>query len=106
MSVDIHNRAHTQSKFQNKMKTEQFDGLPSTHAQTHSMRSMLGGVNFRNQGPSLKIHRGHCLTSMTKHDSGGSPPEATFDSAEVLHNKTQGSTSGWRSRLSPDGGAD
>jgi hypothetical protein len=39
-----------------------------------SMRSMRGGFIFRNRGPSLKVHHGQCLTSMTKHDSGGSPP--------------------------------
>jgi hypothetical protein len=41
-----------------------------------SMRSMRGGFIFRNRGPSLKVHHGQCLTSMTEHDSGGSPPGA------------------------------
>ncbi len=45
-----------------------------------SMRSMRGGFVFRNQGPSLKVHRGQCLTSMTKHDTGGWPPETACDS--------------------------
>jgi hypothetical protein len=30
-----------------------------------SMRSMRGGFIFRNRGPSLKVHHGQCLTSMT-----------------------------------------
>jgi hypothetical protein len=66
-----------------------------------SMRSMRGGFIFRNRGPSLKVHHGQCLTSMTKHDSGGSPPGTACDSAKPPHDKTRGSTSGWRSRLSP-----
>jgi hypothetical protein len=48
-----------------------------------SMRSMRGGFIFRNRGPSLKVtvvHHGQYLTSMTKHDSGGSPPGAACDS--------------------------
>jgi hypothetical protein len=36
-----------------------------------SMLSMRGGFIFRNWGPSLEVHRGQCLTSMTKHDAGG-----------------------------------
>ena len=32
----------------------------------HSMRSMRGGFIFRNWGPSLKVHDGQCLASMTK----------------------------------------
>jgi hypothetical protein len=31
-----------------------------------SMRSMRGGFIFRSRGPSLKVHHGQCLTSMTK----------------------------------------
>ena len=53
-----------------------------THSKWHqwstvtqcSIRSMRGGIVFRNRGPSLKVHHGQCPTSMTKHDSGGSPP--------------------------------
>jgi hypothetical protein len=41
-----------------------------------SMRSMRGGFIFRSRGPSLKVHHGQCLTSVTKHDTGGSPLEA------------------------------
>jgi hypothetical protein len=33
-----------------------------------TVRSMRGGFIFRNRGPSLKVHRGQCLKSMTKHD--------------------------------------
>ncbi len=62
---------------------------------------MRGGIIFRNWGPSLKVHHGQCLTRMTKHDSGGSPPGAACDSAKPPHGKMQGSTSGWRSLLSP-----
>jgi hypothetical protein len=43
------------------------------------MRFMRGG----NQGPSLKVHCGQCLTSMTKQDSGGWPPGAACDSAKL-----------------------
>ncbi len=32
---------------------------------TSSMRSIRGGFIFRNRGPSLKVHHGQCLTSMT-----------------------------------------
>jgi hypothetical protein len=39
-----------------------------------SMRSIRGGFILRNRGPSPKVPHGQCLTSMTKHDSGGSPP--------------------------------
>ena len=46
------------------------------------------------RGTSLKVHRGQCLTSMTKHDSGGWPSRAACDSAKPPHDKTQGSTSG------------
>jgi hypothetical protein len=56
-----------------------------------SMRSMRGGIIFRNRGPSLKVHHGQCPTRMTKHDSGGSPPGAACDSAKPPHGKTQGS---------------
>jgi hypothetical protein len=42
----------------------------------HYVRSMRGGFIARNRGPLLKVHHGHCLTSMTKHDASGSPPEA------------------------------
>jgi hypothetical protein len=56
------------------------------------MRSVRGGFIFRNRGPSLKVHHGQCLTSMTKHDSGGSPPGAACDSMKPPHDKTQGST--------------
>ncbi len=52
---------------------------------------MRVGFIFRNQGPSLKVHHGQCLTSMTKHDSGGSPPGAAFQS-HVLCTKTYGVT--------------
>ena len=38
------------------------------------MRSMRREFGFRDRGPLLKVHRGQCLTSMTKHDSSGSPP--------------------------------
>jgi hypothetical protein len=31
------------------------------------MRSMRGGLIFRNRGPSLKVHHGQCLTSMYVH---------------------------------------
>jgi hypothetical protein len=48
-----------------------------------SMRSMRGGIIFRNRGPSLKVHHGQCPTRMTKHDSGGSPPGAACDSAKA-----------------------
>jgi hypothetical protein len=41
-----------------------------------SMHSIRGGFVFRNWGPSRNVHHGQCLTSMTKHDSGGSPPGA------------------------------
>jgi hypothetical protein len=68
---------------------------------SRSMRSMRGGFIFHNRGPSLKVHHGQCLTSMTKHDSGGSPPGAACDRAKPPHDRTQGSASGWRSRLSP-----
>jgi hypothetical protein len=54
-----------------------------------SMRSMGGGFIFRNRGPSLKVHRGQCFTSMTKHGAGGSPPGAACDSAKPPHDKTQ-----------------
>jgi hypothetical protein len=64
-----------------------------------SMRSMCGGFISRNWGPSLKVHHGQCLTSMTKHDSGASPPGATCDSAKPPHDKAQGSASGWRSHV-------
>jgi hypothetical protein len=64
-----------------------------------SMRSMRGGIIFRNRGPSLKvlnkptthrthrthIHHGQCLTRMTKHDSGGSPPGAACYSAALRY---------------------
>ncbi len=33
-----------------------------------SMRSMRGGFILRNRGPSLEVHHGQCLTSMTMHD--------------------------------------
>jgi hypothetical protein len=66
-----------------------------------SMRSMRGGIIFRNRGPSLKVHHGQCLASMTKHDTDVSPPGAECESAKLSHDKTQGSTSGCRSRLSP-----
>jgi hypothetical protein len=65
------------------------------------MRSMRGGFVFRNRRPSLKAHHGQCLTSMTKHDSGGSPPGDACDSKKPPHGKTQGSVSGWRRRLGP-----
>jgi hypothetical protein len=52
------------------------------------LRSMRGGFIFRNQGPSLKVHHGQCVTSMTKHDSGGSPPRAACNSAKQPHGKT------------------
>ncbi len=35
-----------------------------------SMRPMRGGFIFRNRGPSLKVHHGQHLASMTKHDTG------------------------------------
>jgi hypothetical protein len=52
-----------------------------------SMRSMRGGIIFRNWGPLLKVHHGQCLTRMTKHDSGESPPRAACDSAKQPHGK-------------------
>jgi hypothetical protein len=70
----------------------------------HSMRSvcsMHGGFIFRNWGPILKVHHSQCLTSMTKHDSDGSPPGAAYVSAKPPHDKTQGATSGLQSQLSP-----
>jgi hypothetical protein len=53
-----------------------------------SMRSMRGGIIFRNRGPSLKVHHGQCPTRMTKHDSGGSPPGAACDSTKPPHGKS------------------
>ncbi len=44
-----------------------------------SMRSMRGGFIFRSRGPWLKVHHGQCLTSMTKHDSGGSRRTTGFE---------------------------
>jgi hypothetical protein len=78
-------------------------GIGPLHAHQHaiytrsmrSMRSMRGGIIFRNRGPSLKVHHGQCPTRIAKHDSGGSPPGAACDSAKPPHGKTQGSTSGW-----------
>jgi hypothetical protein len=48
-----------------------------------TLRSMRGGFIFRSRMPSLKVHHGQCLTSMTKHDSGGSPPGTACDSRAV-----------------------
>jgi hypothetical protein len=50
-------------------------GMPSrtSHRRVRSMRSMRGGFIFRSRGPWLKVHHSQCLTSMTKHDTGGSP---------------------------------
>ncbi len=53
-----------------------------------SMRSMRGGFIFRNGGPSLKVHHCQRLASVTKHDTGGSPPGAACDSAKPPHGKT------------------
>ncbi len=53
-----------------------------------SMRSMRGGFIFRNRGPSLKVHHCQHLASVTKHDTGGSPPGAACDSAKPPHGKT------------------
>jgi hypothetical protein len=50
-----------------------------------SMCSMRGGIIFHNRGPSLKVHHCQCLTRITKHDSGGSPPGAACDSAKPPH---------------------
>ena len=52
------------------------------------MRSMCGGFIFRNWGPLLKVHHSKCLTSMTKHDSGGSPPGAACDSVDSCFTKS------------------
>jgi hypothetical protein len=44
------------------------------------MRFMRDGLIFRSRGPSLEVHHGQCLTSMTKHDTcglPGSPPGVT-----------------------------
>jgi hypothetical protein len=54
----------------------------------HSMCSMHGGFIFRNWGPSLKVHHCQHLASMTKHDTGGSPPGVACDSTEQPHGKT------------------
>ncbi len=60
-----------------------------------SMRSMCGGFIFCNRGPSLKVHHGQHLASMTKHDTGGSPgPHATARSRLMAKRKV----------LFPDGG--
>ena len=75
-------------------------GFPLVVSSMRSMRYMRGGFIFRNRGPLLKVHHSQCLTSMTKHDAGGSPPGAACNSAKPPHGKTQGSASGWRSRLS------
>jgi hypothetical protein len=40
-----------------------FEG-PSS-AGMRSMRSMRGGIIFRNRGPSLKVHHGQCPTRMS-----------------------------------------
>jgi hypothetical protein len=42
-----------------------------------SMRSMRGGIIFRNRGPSLKVHHGQCLTRMTKYDTLRKGPGAS-----------------------------
>jgi len=54
------------------------------------MRSMRGGFIFRSQGPWLKVHHGQCLTSVTKHDAGGSPPGANRNVATPLHGHSHG----------------
>jgi hypothetical protein len=80
-----------------------FNQHPSTGSTegtgVHCMRSIVVDL-FR---PSLKVHHSQCLTSMTKHDAGGSPPGAACDIMKPPHDKTQGSASSlrWRSRLSP-----
>jgi hypothetical protein len=51
-----------------------------------SMRSMRGGFIFRNRGPSLKVHRGQCLTSMTLVD-GLPGPHATARSRLMTKRK-------------------
>jgi hypothetical protein len=72
--------------------------------QTVSMRSMRGGFIFRNWGPSLKVHRCQCLTSMTKHDSRSRSRSRTLVDRHPgcspggnRMDKTRGSTSGWQS---------
>jgi hypothetical protein len=67
----------------------------------HCMRSVRGCFIFHSQGPSLKVHHGQCLRSVTKHDSGGSPPGAACDGEKPPHDKMQGSASRRWSRLSP-----
>ncbi len=66
-------------------------------AEPCSMCSMCGGFIFHSLRPSLKVRHSQCLTSVTKHDSGGSPPGAACYSAKLSHDKTQCSASGWRS---------
>ncbi len=73
-----------------------FSQIIYNYESMRSMRSMRGGIIFRNRGPSLKVHHGQCPTRMTKHDSGRSPPGATCDSAKPPHGKTQGSNDVWR----------
>ncbi len=50
--------------------------LRETRVRRSAMRTTSSGFIFSNQGPSLNVHRGQCLTSMSKHDAGGSwnPP--------------------------------
>ncbi len=62
--------------------------LPVPMRSMRSMRSMRGGFIFRNRGPSLKVHHCQHLASVTKHDTGGSPPGAACDSAKPPHGKT------------------
>ena len=57
-----------------------------------SMRSMRVGFIFRSRGPSLKVHHGQCLTSMAKHDTGGSPLRTTARSHSTEHQWCQGHT--------------
>ncbi len=52
-----------------------------------SMCSMRGGFIFHNQGPLLKVHHCQHLTSVTKHDTGGSPPGAACNSTKQPHGK-------------------
>jgi hypothetical protein len=66
----------------NPPRKERIERMERIEGSMRSMRSMRGGFIFRNRGPSLKVHPCQHLASVTKHDTGGSPPGAACDSAK------------------------
>jgi hypothetical protein len=61
MSKKVKNHSHVRRTDRRGCGQDLMLDIP--HVSMRSMRSMRGGLNYRSQGPSLKVHHGQCPTS-------------------------------------------